>query len=79
MAARYAKLTGNVAVAILYVVTKAFDHISFNSLYRCARQVGFPTVFLALLVDFYTAQRYIIIHNSVAASVCPNRSVVQLR
>ena len=76
MAARYAKLTGDVAIAILYDVTKAFDNISFDMLFACARRIAFPTAFLAFLVDIYMARRYVVIDNVVAASVCPNRFVL---
>jgi len=42
IAARYAKCTGKVALANMYDVMKAFDHLDWRVLLEAAKQLSFP-------------------------------------
>ena len=50
-----------VALAELFDITKAFDHLQLAVIYRCARKFGFPLLMLRFLFAVYTAPRHFVI------------------
>ena len=75
-ATAFAKARGRKSSAVLFDVTKAFDHLRWGHLIRAARKRGFPMDLLALLHSIHTTNRLVVVDGVVVDDVQPNISVV---
>ena len=75
-AARFAKHTSKAALATLYDVRKAYDHLDWAEIVDAAHQLEFPIVLLRFLINLYGQIRHIIIGRGIVCRATPVRSAV---
>jgi len=71
VAARFARETGQTAIAALFDVTKCYDNIRLNVAVPVMIRMGFPCKMLRIITRLYQAKRFVIVDGSVAATARP--------
>jgi len=77
VAARFARETGQTAIAALFDVTKCYDNIRLNVAVPVMIRMGFPCKMLRIITRLYQAKRFVIVDGSVAATARPTKSTVR--